>query len=133
MPGQTKSVLVRIKETDLDMLTDLKKLIRETYIAAGVRPPDPITHGWAIRVSLQMHLDVLEGQMFAMRVDQFRSRFSEALIQFATDALASHGIEVKDVIEDGDTVCFVSENMQGEPIGLTALEGPAVPASVAAH
>ena len=133
MPRKTKSIAVRITENDFTTLQSLKSLIRGTYEAAGLKPPDPLTNAWAIRASLQLHLDALEGRTFAMPIDRFREGACAMMIKFATDALAAHGITVDDVIDHGDTVQFVSAGGECEPVKITEIESPAIPASVAVH
>lgn len=115
------------------MLGSLRELVMETYRAAGIEPPERISDAWLLRVSLQLHLDVLQGRTFAMPMEQFKAGASAMMIKFAKDALAAHGTEVENVIDHGDTVQFVSAESEGPPVSMAEFQGPSIPASVAVN
>ena len=131
MARQTKFRAIRIREDDHHVLGSLRELVIETYRGAGIEPPERISDAWLLKVSMQLHLDVLQGRTFAMPTERFKAGASAMMIEFAKDALAAHGIAIDEVIDHGDTVQFVSAKMQGEPVKVTEFQAPVIPASVA--
>ena len=133
MARQTKFRAVRIREDDYPALDSMRELVMATYRSAGIEPPERISDAWLLKVSMQLHLDVLEGRTFAMPMDRFKAGASEMMIKFAKDALAVHGIAVDDVVDHGDTVQFVTAEAESEPVSVVQFEAPAIPASVAVN
>lgn len=122
MSRKTPSVAVRITKKDLDDLTELKRLIRETYIAAGVAPPDPITNAWAIRASIALHRRSLNGEHFTLPMNKFKARFFPAMIAFGLSVAEALGADTDgvEVVEDREagTVAFHRPDSEPETVPL---------------
>lgn len=137
MPRKTKSVAVRITENDLKALSELKDHIRETYISAGVQPPDPITNAWAIRASVGLHRRCLDGSYFCLPMDKFRERTAKAMMEFGllvAQALGADtdGIEYSEDREAG-VVTFRRDGEELATVGIKGMDRPDIPAPIAAH
>ena len=137
MPRKTKSVAVRLTENDLKAVHELKDLVRETYVAAGVQPPDTITNAWAIRASIGLHRRCLDGSYFCLPMDKFRERNAKAMMEFAllvAQALGAdlEGIEYSEDFEAG-VVTFRRDDEELVTVSTKGMDRPDIPAPLAAH